>query len=108
MAIGRSKQRELLEIAKKNECVLMSGIKTAYSTAYYRLLLMVKSGEIGDILSVETTCTSLNEISKIKKYQKNDIWSAMDAWGSTALMPIFQILGTDYVDNTIISKKIDD
>ena len=108
MAIGRSKQRELLEIAKKNECVLMSGIKTAYSTAYYRLLLMVKSGEIGDILSVETTCTSLNEISKIKKYQKNDVWSAMDAWGSTALMPIFQILGTDYVDNTIISKKIDD
>ena len=108
MAIGRSEQRELLEIAKKNECVLMSGIKTAYSTAYYRLLLMVKSGEIGDILSVETTCTSLNEISKIKKYQKNDIWSAMDAWGSTALMPIFQILGTDYVDNTIISKKIDD
>ena len=106
MAIGRSEQRELLEIA--NECVLMSGIKTAYSTAYYRLLLMVKSGEIGDILSVETTCTSLNEISKIKKYQKNDIWSAMDAWGSTALMPIFQILGTDYVDNTIISKKIDD
>ena len=32
----------------------------------------------------------------------------MDAWGSTALMPIFPILGTDYVDNTIISKKIDD
>ena len=92
----------------KNECVLMSGIKTAYSTAYYRLLLMVKSGEIGDILSVETTCTSLNEISKIKKYQKNNVWSAMDAWGATALMPIFQILGTDYVDNTIISKKIDD
>lgn len=32
----------------------------------------------------------------------------MDAWGSAAVMPIFQILGTDYVDNKIISKKIDD
>ena len=107
MAIGRSQQHELLEIAKKNDCVLMSGIKTAYSTAYYRLLLMIKSGEIGDVASIETTCTSLDEVSKIKNYQKNDIWSAMDAWGATALMPIFQILGTDYVDSMIVSKKID-
>lgn len=108
MTIGRRQQHELLEIAKKNERVLMSGIKTAYSTAYYRLILMVKSGEIGKVLSVETTCTSLNEISKINEYQKNNVWSAMDSWGATALMPIFQILGTDYVDKTIISRSIDD
>ena len=108
MTIGRRQQHELLEIAKKNDLVLMSGIKTAYSTAYYRLILMVKSGEIGKVLFVETTCTSLNEISKINKYQKNNVWSAMDSWGATALMPIFQILGTDYVDKTIISRSIDD
>lgn len=107
MTIGRRQQHELLEIAKKNDCVLMSGIKAAYSTAYYRLLLMVKSGEIGNVLSVETTCTSLSESSKLSNYSENNIWSAMDAWGATALMPVFQILGTDYVENTIISKKID-
>ena len=65
------------EIAKK-VCVLMSGIKTAYSKAYYRLLLMVKSGEIGDVLSVETTCTILREVSKISSYSAINIWSAMD------------------------------
>lgn len=107
MTIGRRQQHELLEIAKKNERVLMSGIKTAYSTAYYRLLLIIKSGEIGDVTSIETTCTSLDEVSKIKNYQKNDIWSAMDEWGAAVLMPIFQILGTDYVDSMIVSKKID-
>lgn len=107
MTIGRRKQHELLEIAKKNDCVLMSGIKTAYSTAYYRLLLMIKSGEIGNVLSVETTCTSLSESSKLSNYSENNIWSAMDAWGATALMPIFQVLGTNYVNKTIISKKID-
>ena len=105
MTIGRRQQHELLEIAKKNDLVLMSGIKTAYSTAYYRLLLMIKSGEIGDVTSIETTCTSLDEVSKIKNYQKNDIWNAMDAWGATVLMPIFQILGTDYVDSMIVSKN---
>lgn len=107
MTIGRRQQHELLKIAKKNDRVLMSGIKTAYSTAYYRLLLMVKSGEIGNVLSVETTCTSLSESSKLSNYSENNIWSAMDAWGATALMPIFQILGTNYVNKTIISKKID-
>ena len=56
----------------------MSGIKTAYSTAYYRLLIMVKSWEIGDVLSVETTCTILSEVSKISSYSAINIWSAMD------------------------------
>lgn len=107
MTIGRRQQHELLEIAKKNDCVLMSGIKTAYSTAYYRLLLMVKSGEIGDVVSVETTCTSLDEISKLSEYAANDIWNSMDAWGATALLPVFQILGTDYVDKRIITRKAD-
>lgn len=107
MTIGRRQQNELLEIAKKNDRVLMSGIKTAYSTAYYRLLLMVKSGEIGNVLSVETTCTSLSESSKLSNYSENNIWSAMDEWGAAVLMPIFQILGTDYVDSMIVSKKID-
>ena len=107
MAIGANKQRRLLEIARQRGCVLMSGIKTAYSTAYYRLLLMVKSGEIGDVVSVETTCTSLDEISKLSEYAANDIWNSMDAWGATALLPVFQILGTDYVDKTIISRSID-
>lgn len=107
MAIGAEKQCELLKNAKKNDCVLMSGIKTAYSTAYYRLLLMVKSGEIGDVVSVETTCTSLDEISKLSEYASNNIWNSMDAWGATALMPVFQILGTDYVDKKIITRKTD-
>ena len=108
MAIGAEKQRELLKNARKNECVLMSGVKTAYSTAYYRLLLMVKSGEIGDVISVETTCTSLSEISKISEHIENNIWSSMDAWGATALLPVFQILGTNYANRNIVTKLSDD
>lgn len=108
MSIVSEKQHELLETARQNNCVLMSGIKTAYSTAYYRLLLMVKSGEIGDVVSVETTCTSLDEILKMPEYMKNNVWSSMDAWGATALMPIFQILGTNYMQRRITTKKLDD
>ena len=51
--------KELKEIAKDKKIVLMDSIKTAYSMAYYRLLLLAKGGIIGDIMSVDATCTSL-------------------------------------------------
>lgn len=85
---------ELLEIAKKNGCVLMEAIRTAYSTAYSRLLLLLKAGKIGEVISVDATCSS------IINYKK----SSFCDWGPTTLLPIFQILGTNYKDKTIITK----
>ena len=58
----------------------------------------MKSGKIGNVVSVEATCTSL----KYKKRAK----SLLD-WGSNALLPVFDILGTDYKDKTIITKYKD-
>ena len=93
MTIGRRQQHELLEIAKKNDCVLMSGIKTAYSTAYYRLLLMVKSGEIGNVLSVETTCTSLSEYFKIVKLLRKQYLECDGCMGSDRINACFSNFG---------------
>lgn len=53
--------RELFELAEKNHCTLVEGIKTAYSTAYYRLILLAKTGKIGKIISVDATCTSIKK-----------------------------------------------
>lgn len=79
-------------LSKEKDLLLMEGIKTAYSTAYSRLILLAKSGKIGDILSVDATCTSM-------KYLDSDIenqWGSICAWGPTALLPVFQILGISY------------
>ena len=96
--------KELFEIAKKQKCVLMEGIKTAYSTAYSRLLLLAKSGEIGKIVSVDATCTSMrDDLDSLENK-----WNSISAWGPTALLPIFQLLGTNYTDKKIISHYIDD
>ena len=87
--------KELFEIAKKQKCVLMEGIKTAYSTAYSRLLLLAKSGEIGKIVSVDATCTSMrDDLDSLENK-----WNSISAWGPTALLPIFQLLGTNYIDD---------
>lgn len=88
--------------AKANGCVLMDAIKTAYSLAYYHMLLLIKTGKIGEIMSVEATCTSQEELQTIN--DPNRAWSSMSSWGPTALLPVFQILGTEYKKKTIVSQ----
>lgn len=92
---------QLEQLASENNLILMDSIKTAYSTAYYRLLLLLKGGNIGDIYSVDATCTSLREFD-------DNSWNSITSWAPTALLPIFQILGVDYKNKTINSLLLDE
>ena len=96
ITLSESEYLEVEKLAKDNNLILMDSIKTAYSTAYNRLLLLIKGGHIGDVYSVDATCTSLRD------YDDNS-WNSITSWGPTALLPILQILGTDYSDKTITS-----
>ena len=99
------KCRELLTLAKEKNCILMDGIKTAYSTAYNRLLLLVKSGKIGKVVSIDATCTSLKDMQN--GYDLDNKWNSISAWGPTALLPIFQILGVNYRKKSILTHYAD-
>lgn len=93
---------ELRQMAKDRKLVLMDSIKTAYSVAYYRLLLLAKGGVIGDIISVDATCTSLVDFDPTHDSQKSLYeWNSICAWGPTALLPIFQLLGTGFTSKQI-------
>lgn len=98
--------KELFFLAHKHNVVLMDGIKSAYSTAYARLLVLIKSGAIGEVVSVDSVCTSIAD-DKISKGRIEGKWNSICAWGPTALLPIFQILGTKFVDRHIVSRFVD-
>lgn len=34
----------------------------------------------------------------------SQVWNSLSAWGPTALLPIFQLLGTDYLQKQIVSR----
>lgn len=108
ITLDPQKTKELSELARKNECVLMEGIKTAFSTAYIRLILLAKSGKIGKIVSVDATCTSLTDLSAVKEHSGKYIWNSICAWGSTAMLPVFQLLGTNYTSKHIITSFVDE
>lgn len=61
IAYTREQCQELYALAKENNLILMDAIKTAYSTAYERLLLMAKGGKIGKVVSIDAVCTSLRD-----------------------------------------------
>ena len=100
ITIDTAQYKELHELAEKQGYILSDALKTAYSMAYYRLILLAKTGVIGDIVSVDATCTSLSNVQKE--------WNSICAWGPTALLPIFQLLGTDYCQRQMISRLDDD
>lgn len=101
--------RELKTLAAEKKVVLLDAIKTAYSMAYNRLLLLAKSGIIGDIVSVDTSCTSLLEFDPTQDINQEQLeWNSVCAWGPTAMLPIFQLLGTDYVSKRIVTRFVDE
>lgn len=95
---------ELFKIADEKNLILMDSIKTAYSLAYQRLILLMKTGNIGDIVSVDATCTSLHNYDLNDEKLLNRRWGSYNAWGPTALLPVFQLLGCNYKDTNVISK----
>ena len=100
--------QELYRLAKDQNVVLIEALRTAYATAFNRLVLLVKGGRIGDVVSVDAVCTSLKDLNGSDKDILHRHWNSITGWAPTALLPIFQILGTGYRDFHITSRFIDE
>lgn len=107
IALSVNEWQELNSLAKEKNCILMDAIRTAYSTAYYRMLLLVKSGRIGTVMSIDSSCTSLRD-NDLTSEELNEKWNSLCTWGPNAMLPIFQILGTQYSQKCITSHIEDD
>ena len=100
--------RELMQYAGEKGLILADAIKTAYSTAYSRLLVVAKSGRIGEIVSVDSVCTSLEDGAGEAEADLSRKQNSICAWGPTALLPIFHLLGTEPVSRTMVSRIINE
>lgn len=103
IAIDTSHLAELRQLAGKRKLILMDSLKTAYSTAFCRLVLLAKSGAIGNVVSVDATCTSLHNFELTSDKHLAHVWNSICAWGPTAMLPIFQLLGIDYTQKAIVT-----
>lgn len=108
LAMNEKECLEQYRFAEENGLILFEAIKTAYATAFHRLLLLAKIGAIGKILSVDATCSSLADLHGTKPEELLVKWGAFDAWGPTALLPVFDILGINYAKCNVTVKFLDE
>ncbi|MCR5671123.1 MAG: adenylyltransferase/cytidyltransferase family protein [Butyrivibrio sp.] len=104
IAYTKEQCRELYKLAAEKKLILMDAVKTAYSTAYERLLLMAKSGKIGTVVSVDSVCTSLRDGISIEGTDVSKKWNSMCGWAPVAMLPVFHLFGTDYKDKFFFTK----
>lgn len=107
IAYSREQCDELFCLAKEKGLVLMDAIKTAYSTAYERLILLAKGGKIGKIVSVDAVCTSLRDGISIEGTDLSKKWNSMCGWAPVAMLPVFQIFGTEYRNKVFYTHFLD-
>lgn len=108
IALSKEQCKELMDLAHNKGMILTDGIKTAYSTAYSRLMVVAKSGRIGEIVSVDSVCTSLESRAGEPGVDLARQQNSICAWGPAAMLPIFQLLGVNYNSKRITSKIINE
>lgn len=108
MTLSEGETAELFRLADERGLVLMAGCKTAYATAYRRLVLLALGGAIGDVVSVDSTCTSLRPVDYSDAASLGREWSSLADWGPIALLPAMQILGTGYSSKQIVARRVGD
>lgn len=104
IAYSKKEFEELSRIAEEKHLILMDAIKTAYSTAYERLVLLAKGGKIGKVISIDAVCTSLRDGLTVDEQGNPKTWNSMCGWAPVAMLPIFQIFGTEYYRKVFYTK----
>ena len=95
---------ELYDLAERNRVVLMEANKTAHCPAFNHLMVMIKSGVIGEVVDVEASLSKLLTDKTLREFDINQAGGSMYELGSYPLLPIIKLLGTKYKDLSIYSR----
>lgn len=96
---------ELVLLAKKHNLILMEALKTAYCPAFCKLVPMVKSGLLGDIIAVDACFTQIQD-DKLDEQVRIASGGSVNALASYPLLAIIKILGIDFQDVRFVSKFV--
>ena len=100
---SKEQAEELYTLAEEKKVVLMVALKTAYCPAFVHLVSLLKSGEIGEIVEVNASVTTLTDETS-EKLNKDYLGGSMNENACFPLLPIFKLLGTDYKNINFYSK----
>ena len=102
MAFTKAETEELYRLADEKDCVLLEGIRTAYTPGFQQIINVARSGKIGDIIDVEACFTRLAALDSRERADARYGGSYLE-FGGYSLLPILKLMGTEYQDLEIRS-----
>lgn len=97
LCLKKSEAENLYRIAEGNNLVLMEAVKTSCCPGFVELLKMARSGIIGEIKDVEACFTRLTP-GNTREFTDVAYGGSFTEFGSYVLLPVVQLLGTEYAD----------
>ena len=103
MVLQGTQAKEMFELAEQNGVILMEANKTAHCPAFNHLMVMIKSGVIGEVVDIEASVSQLLDKSG-REFDPKQGGGALFEQGSTIMLPIFKLLGINYKNLNLYSR----
>lgn len=95
MVLNGDEAKEVYRLAELKGLILMEANKTAHCPAFNHLMVMIKSGVIGEVVDIEASLSQLLDKSG-REFDPKQAGGALFEQGSLTLLPIFKLMGIEY------------
>lgn len=108
MVLREEEAKELFKLAEAEKVVLMEANKTAHCPAFNHLMVMIKSGVIGEVVDIEASLSKLLSNRNLREFDSKQAGGSMYELGSYPLLPIIKLLGIHYEELHLYSRMEND
>ena len=103
MVLKMNEAKELYRFAEERKLILMEANKTAHCPAFNHLMVMIKSGLIGDVVDIEASLSQLLDRNG-REFDSKQAGGSLYEEGSYPLLPIFKLMGIEYDELRLFSR----
>lgn len=108
LVLNGNQAKEVYRQAKAKELLLMEANKTAHCPAFNHLIVMIKSGVIGEVVDVEASLSKLwDDNMSLREFDPEQAGGSMYELGSYPLLPILKLCGIGYENLNLYSRMKD-
>lgn len=103
MVLNGEQAKECFELAEQKGVILMEANKTAHCPAFNHLMVMIKSGVIGEVVDIEASLSQLLNKNG-REFDPKQAGGALFEQGSYPLLPIIKLMGCNYKSLNLYSR----
>ena len=108
MVLKEEEAKELFVLAEEKGVILMEANKTAHCPAFNHLVVMIKSGVIGEVVDIEASLSKLwNDQKSLREFDPEQAGGSFYELGSYPLLPVVRLLGCQYENLNLYSRMKD-